>query len=281
VNQTSIRQILTEHGLAPSKRLGQNFLVQPRLAEQIVALAGIGPTDTVVELGVGLGSLTIPLAARAGKVIGIEIDAGIIRYHLEAQDLPANVELHHQDLLQTDFAALAHDQGSRLKIIANLPYAISNPLLFKLVEQHQALDLAVLMVQKEVALRLIAPPGTKEYGVLSVLLGSCAQVRRLLEVGPANFYPRPKVDSLVIAISFGAAPAGVDFPMLHRVVDLAFRQRRKTLLNSLSAGGAIGLGRPEAARVLAAAGIEPRLRAENLTTADFIRLTRAIAAGQD
>lgn len=288
MNQTEIKQILLDRGLAPSKQLGQNFLVQPALAERIANIAGITDTDTVVELGVGLGALTRPLAALAARVIGLEIDAGIIRYHQSQGEsgtshcLPANVELRHQDLLQADFAALAEEVGGPLQIIANLPYAVTNPLLFKLLEQRQAIKQAVLMVQKEVALRLVAQPGTKEYGVLSVLLGTCATVRRLLEVGPANFYPRPKVDSMVIAINFHNQPAEAaetaDFLLLRRVVDSAFGQRRKTLLNSLSAGGNIGLDREKAATVLAAAGIDPRLRAENLSPADFLRLTRVIAA---
>lgn len=281
MNQTEIKKILHDRGLAPSKQLGQNFLLQPALAEKIATAAGITAEDTVVELGVGLGALTRPLAAHAARVIGLEIDAGIIKYHRESQNLPTNVELRHQDLLRVDFVELAEELGQPLTIVANLPYAVTNPLLFKLVEQRRALKQAVLMVQKEVALRLAARPGTKEYGVLSVLLGACATVHRLLEVGPANFYPRPKVDSLVIAINFHDQSANIpeiaDFNLLRRVVDSAFGQRRKTLLNSLSAGG-IGLDRPQAAAVLAKAGIDPGLRAENLSSDDFIRLTQIIGA---
>lgn len=276
MNQTEIKQILAERGLAPSKRLGQNFLTQPHIARQIVAAARIKPGETVVELGVGLGSLTHPLAAQAGRVVGLEIDSGIIDFHRETGELPENVELRHQDLLTADFAILAQELGGRLKILANLPYSLTNPLLFKLVEQHQALELAVLMVQKEVALRLSAKPGSKEYGVLSVLLGGCASVKRLMEVGPGNFYPRPKVDSLVIAIHFRSSPEIPDLPSLRQVVDLAFRQRRKTLLNSLSAGGLLALSREQAAEALAAVAIDPRLRAENLTTDDYLRLSSAI-----
>ncbi|MDF1615283.1 16S rRNA (adenine(1518)-N(6)/adenine(1519)-N(6))-dimethyltransferase RsmA [Desulfurivibrio dismutans] len=281
MNQTEIKKILEERGLAPSKQLGQNFLIQPGLAEKIINAAGITADDQVIELGVGLGALTRPLAAGAARVIGLEIDSGIIKYHRETQGLPANVELRHQDLLHADFTALAEEVGGRVKIIANLPYAITNPLLFKLVEQHRAVKQAVLMIQKEVALRLTAKPSTKDYGVLSVLLGTCATVQRLLEVGPANFYPRPKVDSVVIAINFHERPVGlenIDLALLRRVVDSAFGQRRKTLLNSLSAGGSLGLDRNRAAAVLAAAGIDQRLRAENLSTADFLRLSQAVAA---
>ncbi|MFH7320948.1 16S rRNA (adenine(1518)-N(6)/adenine(1519)-N(6))-dimethyltransferase RsmA [Desulfurivibrio sp. D14AmB] len=281
MNQNHVRQILADHRLAPSKQLGQNFLVQPQIAAQIVEAAGLTPGDTVVELGVGLGALTAPLAARAGRVIGLELDAGIVKYHREAQDLAANVQLLHQDLLKADFSAMAREQGQKLKIIANLPYSVTNPLLFKLLEHHPALEWAVLMIQKEVAERLTAKPNSKEYGVLTVLLGSCATVERLLLVGPGNFYPRPKVDSVVIRIRF-IPPAGSEadpqlLPLLRRVVDTAFGQRRKTLLNSLGCGKLPGLGRIEAARALEAAAISPKLRAENLTTADYLRLTGIIA----
>ncbi|TBV81136.1 MAG: ribosomal RNA small subunit methyltransferase A [Desulfobulbaceae bacterium] len=277
LNKLNVRQILSEWGLAPNRQLGQNFLIQPQVAEQIVAVSGVESDDTVVELGVGLGALTLPLAARVNQVIGLEIDAGIIRYHRESHDLPPNVELRHQDLLLADFSALARQQGKRLKIIANLPYAITNPLLFKLVEQRQAIKQAVLMVQKEVAWRLSAKPNTKEYGVLSVLLGTCAQVIKRLEVDPDNFYPKPQVDSYVISITFTAGPNPEEFTRLRRVVNAAFNQRRKTLLNSLRAGAGLNLDRAAVEAGLAAANINPRLRAENLSPEDFLRLTRSIA----
>ena len=144
----SIKKILSKYQLAPSKKLGQNFLVHRQTAQRIVELAGVTPEDAVVELGVGLGSLTLPLAERVRQVIGLELDAGIIAYHHAQQDLPANVTLIHQDLLKADFAGLAAQTEGPLKILANLPYSISNLLLFKLVESHESLDRAVLMLQK-------------------------------------------------------------------------------------------------------------------------------------
>lgn len=270
-----VKDTLAAHRLAPSKRLGQNFLVHPHIAEQIVAAAEIGPEDTVIELGVGLGALTLPLARQAGRVIGLEIDAGLVRYHQETGDLPANVTLIHQDLLTADFAALAGETGGEVKIIANLPYSVTNPLLFKLIEQRQAMSWAVLMIQKEVALRLTAAPGSKEYGVLTVLLGGCATVKRLFTVGPGNFHPRPKVDSMVVRLDFHRPPEKMEpevFPRLRRLVDAAFRQRRKTLLNSLNGAHLPGLDKEKIGHLLAAAGLDPRQRAEELTTADYLRL---------
>ncbi|MBU2538058.1 MAG: ribosomal RNA small subunit methyltransferase A [Proteobacteria bacterium] len=278
-----IRKILTQHQLAPSKKLGQNFLVHRQTSERIVALSGVTPDDSVIELGVGLGSLTLPLAERVKQVIGLELDAGIIAYHLEHQDLPTNVTLIHQDLLKADFGSLAAQTNGPLKILGNLPYSISNLLLFKLVENHESLNWAVLMLQKEVGQRLTAPVGTKEYGVLSVLLADCATVETIMQVGPGQFHPRPKVDSVVVRITFRPVPERVallpphDRKLLRRIVNAAFGQRRKTLRNSLSAGMINGLSRERISTLLSESGINPTTRAERLTIEDFVRLTNAVA----
>ncbi|MDA8164592.1 MAG: 16S rRNA (adenine(1518)-N(6)/adenine(1519)-N(6))-dimethyltransferase RsmA [Desulfobacteraceae bacterium] len=282
MNDRRIKDILADRGLAPSKKLGQNFLVHRQTAEKIVRLAGLGPEDTVVELGVGLGALTLPLAAAVGRVVGIELDAGLIRFHREEGILPTNVKLVHQDLLQADFAGLAAETGGPLKIMANLPYSVSNPLLFKLIESRKAIGWAVLMLQKEVADRLIALPGTKEYGILTVLLAACATVTPLLHLGPEQFHPRPQVDSVVVRLGFEPPPERArrlppyDGRLLRRVVKGAFQQRRKTMLNSL-AGAWPELGKERWGRVLAAADVPPAERAERLALEDFVRLTRALA----
>ncbi len=279
----NVKRVLKGRGLAPSKRLGQNFLVNPGDAERIVDLARIAADDIVIEVGVGLGALTRPLAARAARVIGIEIDSGIIRYHRENKQLPGNVTLVHQDILKSDFQHLADQGGGRLKLIANLPYSISNPLLFKLVENREMMDWAVLMLQKEVGQRLTAAVGSKEYGVLSVLLGGCAGTTTLMHLGPGHFHPRPKVDSVVVRIDFASPPAAVnglpphDRAFLRRVVNAAFQQRRKTLRNALSSGNCLGLGRDQVEQGLNRAGIAPETRAERLTTAEFVRLSDCLA----
>jgi len=279
-----IKKILAERNLAPSKKLGQNFLIHRQTAERIVSLSGITGADTAIELGVGLGSLTLPLAEQVRQVIGIELDAGIIAYHQEQKDLPANVTLVHQDLLKADFAALAKETGGPLKILANLPYSISNPLLFKLVENREHLAWAVLMLQKEVGQRLTAKVGTKEYGVLSVLLAGCASVKTIMHVGPGQFHPRPKVDSVVVRICFQPVPEHAaklpphDATLLRRIVNAAFQQRRKTLRNALSAGTLLGISKEDISSLLSGAGINPETRAERLSIDDFVRLTCAVSA---
>ena len=280
-SREGIKSILRENQLAPSKRFGQNFLVNEQVVDTLLDRAAPGAEDTIVEFGVGLGSLTLPLARRVKRVIGIEIDAGIVQWHEEQRLLPPHVTLRHEDLLHTDLAALAAECGGPLKIIANLPYSISNPLLFKLIDHKEHLHSAVLMLQKEVAERLVAPPRTKEYGVLSVLLGSCATVKTLLKVGPEQFHPRPKVDSLVVRITFQPVPPVVadlqDFspPLLKALVKGAFQQRRKTIVNALAAC-AVGNGEKEIiCQHLHTAGIDLQRRADQITVQEYIALSKA------
>lgn len=276
------KSTLKKQGLAPSKKMGQNFLVHQHTADRIVDLAGITVHDTVLEVGVGLGALTRPLAHTAQRVIGLEADSGIIRMHRENTEdrLPDNVQLLHQDVLKADFQELYELCGDRLKIIANLPYSISSPFLFKLIDQQQLIDFAVVMLQKEVADRLMAKPGTKEYGKPSVLLATCAEIKLLMRVKPEEFHPRPKVDSVVVRISFQPVPERVakigsfDYPLLRKIVNGAFAQRRKTLLNGLSATGL--LSKQDMAQCISAAGIDPGIRAERLDLEEFILLSKEI-----
>jgi len=285
------RQSLDKHSLAPKKRFGQNFLVNRHTAEAIVRAGDIKKEDVVVEVGVGLGALTQPLAEQARKVIGIEIDSGIIRFHEEENDLPENVSLIHQDILKADFQDLKEQCGGSLIIMANLPYSISNPFIFKLIENRTAVARATIMLQKEVAERLMAKPATKEYGVPSVLLQSCATIRKMMTLKPAEFHPRPKVDSVVIRIDFSHAPfqsadgTPFSFSYLQRIVRSTFNQRRKTILNTLSCISLPGNDEGSADKVqtkhlaekaILDAGLTPSLRPEVLHLEDFIRLAIAI-----
>ena len=280
MNLHQTKELLARHHLAPHKRLGQNFLVHSHTAQRIVDLAGLNPEDTVVEVGVGLGALTRPLSGVAARVIGVEADSGIIRLHEELQDLPENVRLVHADILKLNLAELCQD-GARLKIVANLPYSISSPFLFHLIEHREHLHSAVIMLQKELGLRMSAQPGSKVYGAPTVLLAACADVEALLEVGPTEFHPQPQVDSLVLRLSFYPEPARLkplgDFnrSLFNRIVRAAFAQRRKALLNALRP---LEADKKRLATQLKNAGIAPAARAETLTLADFIRLSQVMAA---
>jgi 16S rRNA (adenine1518-N6/adenine1519-N6)-dimethyltransferase len=275
------RILLKKQGLAASKKLGQNFLVHQHTAERIVDFAELNKKDTILEVGVGLGALTGPLAEAAGQVIGLEADSGIIRLHEEQETLPDNVQLMHQDVLKADFNELVRlTGGKRLKIIANLPYSISSPFLFKLIEHNELIDFVVVMLQKEVALRLLAQPGTKAYGVPTVMLATSATVEMLMHVGPEEFHPRPKVDSAVIRLSFHplperAAALGVfDRKLLKTIINNTFGQRRKTLLNGLTATGL--LSKDALRECVTEAELLPTVRAEQLTLEEFVRLAQVI-----
>jgi 16S rRNA (adenine1518-N6/adenine1519-N6)-dimethyltransferase len=278
-SDSSIKNILQERNLSPKKRFGQNFLVHQQSAERIVTAAEVVSTDTILEIGVGLGALTRILAKQADRVFGLEVDKGIVRWLEEKGNLPPNVTLLHQDVMKADFHDIAAMAGGPLKIVANLPYYLSNPLLFKLIDNRNILEWAVIMLQKEVGERLMAEVGTKAYGILSVLIKTCATVSPLLELGPGHFHPRPKVDSLVLRLDFTAQSAQADrlgeydHNLLNRIVNAAFQQRRKTLLNALSAGSRFNLTKLETERVIRAAAISPTIRAEQLSVDDYLRLT--------
>ena len=277
------RKFLQQYGLAPSKKLGQNFLINPNTAKRIVSLGGFSPTDHVVEVGVGFGALTSFIAESVARVSGIEIDRGLIRFHEKENDLPANVELIHGDILKSDFKILSEQCGGMLKIIANLPYSISNPFIFKLIENKDYINQVTVMLQKEVAERLTALPGTKAYGIPTVLLGCCAVVEKKLTLKPAEFYPRPKIDSEIISISFVQDNSFIFFREFQIIVRAAFANRRKTLLNNLATiqplGNLISLGKPGikeiVSKVITGAGLKPTARAETLTIDEF----KALASG--
>jgi len=277
-----IKYILQQQKLAPKKRFGQNFLINKNISEKIVKLAGVGPDDTIIELGVGFGALTFHLAKICKRVIGLEIDSGIIRYHLEAGSLPENVTLVHQDILQADFVKLAEESGARLKMIANLPYSISNPLLFKLTGYKDKIEWAVLMLQKEVAQRLTAEIGTKNYGILTVRMASCASVKKLLNLGPQHFHPRPKVDSQLVKITFFPRPERAealphyDLKLFKNIIDAAFQQRRKTLVNALSASNRLEADKKTIVRSLEKLGLDNRIRGERLSVEDYVALTNIL-----
>jgi 16S rRNA (adenine1518-N6/adenine1519-N6)-dimethyltransferase len=283
------RKSLQEGKLAPQKQLGQNFLVHKATAAAVASCGKIHPTDIIIEVGVGLGALTQPIAEQAAQVFGFEVDSGIVRFHEKKDDLPENVTLLHQDILKADFDELYRLSKGPLKIMANLPYSISNPFLFKLIEHQEKIAWATVMLQKEVADRLTASPSTKQYGIPTVLLKSCATVKSLLTLKPAEFHPRPKIDSVVVRIEFcdpeTVAGKAYDRFLFQKIVRAAFSQRRKTLLNTLTAGGFFRtlsaddkkLAKQLTSETIIEADIKPGTRAETLELEHFIDLTMAFS----
>ena len=252
----------------PRRRFGQNFLADPHYVARIVAAVDPQPGDNVVEIGPGLAALTGDLVARAGHITAIEIDRDLAA-QLRERFTPAQLTLHTADALAFDFAAL----GTGLRVVGNLPYNISSPLLFHLAAQDARIRDLHVMLQKEVVARMTAAPGTADYGRLTVMLQAKFRVARLFVVPPGAFRPAPKVESAVARLVplHGDKPAIADEALFARVVAAAFAQRRKTLRNALAALA----GAP----ALQAAGIDPSARGETLAVADFVRLANALDAG--
>jgi 16S rRNA (adenine1518-N6/adenine1519-N6)-dimethyltransferase len=269
----SPRSQLARHGIRPSRLRGQSFLLQPGIASRIARAAEIPARASVIEIGPGLGILTRALAPHARKVLAIEIDSRLIRVLREEGMLPSNVSLMEQDALEADYAGLARRLGGPVLIVANLPYVISSPLLFRFLEARGTIRRWVLMLQRELGERILAPAGTKAYGSLSVRLQMLADIRLLFHVGSSNFYPRPEVGSSVLRFETRRSPrVRIEDPELFEaVVRGAFGQRRKTLANALSS-----LLKGTGADPFAEAGVAPGARGETLTPEAFARLANAL-----
>ena len=259
----------------PKRSLGQNFLVHQGTIETIVRLSGIQPGDRVVELGVGLGTMTRELSKKASKVTGLEIDERLIKWVREKRPLPWNVELRHSDILRVSFQGLAEELGGPLKIIGNLPYNISSQIIFKLIEERNHIDRAILMLQKEVAERLASRPGSKAYGILSVITGYCADVARLMDIPPGLFRPRTKVISTLVQLEFREPViVATDFALFKNIVRKAFQKRRKKLINALK--GLPPFSQDEILHALKICGIDPGYRAEVLSIENFVTLSNIL-----
>ena len=258
-----------------TRALGQHFLRDRSVADRIIELVAPTPRDLVVEIGPGGGALTESLAARAGRLIALEVDAELAARLGERLAGAAHVEVRHADAHRFDYQglrALVPDPGGRLLAVGNLPYSVSKPILAALVEAAPPIDEMALMLQKEVAVRVAAEPGGKTYGALSVLTQARCAVRLAFSVPPGAFVPPPQVDSAVLHLAAHRAPpvAIADPVRFAAVVRAAFSQRRKSLANALAAG--LALGTERARRLVEAAGLDGGRRAETLSLAEFARL---------
>jgi 16S rRNA (adenine1518-N6/adenine1519-N6)-dimethyltransferase len=265
--------------MAHKSKLGQNFLIDAQAVQRIVAALGELAGRTVVEIGPGLGAITDALAARARHVAAIELDrelAAQLRARFSSdRAAPAKVTVTEQNVLQYDFAAESERAGERLRVAGNLPYYITSPILLKLAASHRALDLAVLMVQREVAERVTAAPGSRDYGLLSVTAQMYGPVETLFSLPPAAFSPPPKVHSTVFRWRFAPrfAELGVEEAGFLRFLRQVFAQKRKTLANNLRAAG---IAPAIAPRVLARSGIDLHARAETVPAEGLATLWREL-----
>jgi len=269
---------LAAAGLRPQKRWGQHFLCDPGVARRIVDAARLAPGAPVLEIGPGLGALTDELAARAGRLYLVEIDRGLAARLAERHAAQPHVHVLVGDVLELPLDRLVAEPD--VTVVANLPYNISTPVLFRLRALRARFPRAVVMLQREVAERLAAGPGDDARGVLSVLLQTWAEVRVAFRVSRRSFVPTPRVDSAVVELRFGAAPrvAVADPEFYDAVVRAAFGQRRKMLRNALAALAASrGLDAAAFEARFAHAAVDARARAETLRLDDFARLAAALA----
>lgn len=273
-------EIIRKYEFAFQKKFGQNFLIDAHVLEKIIAAAGITGEDFVLEIGPGIGTMTQYLAESAGRVLAVEIDRMLIPILEETLAAYDNVRVLNEDIMKLDIRGLVEreNDGKPIKVVANLPYYITTPIIMGLFERHVPLESVTVMVQKEVAQRMQAGPGTKDYGALSLAVQYYAEPYIVANVPPNCFMPRPKVGSAVIRMTCRREPkvSVKDEGLLFRVIRASFNQRRKTLQNSLNNSPEIGAPKEQIAEAIAAAGLSPNVRGEALTLEEFAALADAL-----
>lgn len=274
-------EVLQKYHFNFQKKFGQNFLIDAHVLDKIISAAQITKDDFVLEIGPGIGTLTQYLAEAAGRVTAVEIDDNLIPILKDTLSAYQNVDIIHEDVLKVDLEALAREKngGKPIKVVANLPYYITTPIIMGLFESRVPLHSLTVMVQKEVALRMQAGPGSKDYGALSLAVQYYAKPYLAANVPQNCFMPRPNVGSAVIRLTrFEKPPVEVkDEKLMFRIIRASFNQRRKTLQNGLSNSPELCFGKEEIAKVLEKMGLPPGIRGEALTLEQFAQLSNLLA----
>ena len=274
-------EVLQKYNFTFQKKFGQNFLIDPHVLDKIIAAAEITKDDFVLEIGPGIGTLTQYLAEAAREVVAVEIDSTLIPILEDTLSAYANVSVINEDVLKVDLRKLAEERngGKPIKVVANLPYYITTPIIMSLFESHVPLKSLTVMVQKEVALRMQAGPGTKDYGALSLAVQYYASPYLAANVPPNCFMPRPNVGSAVIRLTrFEETPVQVkDEKLLFRLIRASFNQRRKTLQNGLVNSQELDFTKEQVAAAIATLGVSPSVRGEALTLEQFAALANALS----
>lgn len=277
-NPLAVKSLLARHGFTFSKSLGQNFLINPSVCPRMAEECGAGPRVGVLEVGPGIGVLTVELAKRAEKVVSVELDKRLLPVLEETLGGFSNTKVVHADVLKLDLRRLLEEEfpGMEVVVCANLPYYITSPVIMRLLEERLPVSALTVMVQKEAAERLCARPGTRACGAVSVAVQYYAEPRVLFQVSRGSFLPPPNVDSAVIRLEVREKPP-VEVPEEKRffsLVKAAFGQRRKTVLNAVSAG--LSLPKEQVSDACVKAGIPPASRAEQLTMEQLAAFCRAL-----
>lgn len=278
-------EIIQKYEFAFQKKFGQNFLIDTHVLDKIIQAAGLTKEDMVVEIGPGIGTMTQYLAERAGTVVAVEIDTNLIPILKETLGDYDNVTVINEDILKVDIRKLAEQYhgGRPIKVVANLPYYITTPIIMGLFESEVPIENITVMVQKEVAERMQAGPGTKDYGALSLAVQYYAEPYIVANVPPNCFIPRPNVGSAVIRLTrHQEKPVSVkDEKLMFRLIRASFNQRRKTLQNGLNNSGEVPFSKEEIASAIEKLGLPAAVRGETLTLEQFAALTDILCEGQD
>lgn len=281
-NPTNTISVLNRYGFSFQKKFGQNFLIDENVVEKIVRDAGVTKDDFVLEIGPGIGTMTQILCENAREVVAVEIDDKLIPILTEdTLSWYDNVTVIHEDILKLDIVKLANERngGKPIKVVANLPYYITTPIIMGLFESHVPLDSITIMVQKEVADRMQVGPGTKDYGALSLAVQYYAKPQILLNVPASCFMPRPNVDSAVIQLTrYEKPPVEVaDEHLMFRLIRASFNQRRKTMTNSVGNSPELSVSKEQMAAALEKCGLSATVRGEALTLAQFAELANVLS----
>lgn len=272
--------ILQKYNFSFQKKYGQNFLVDTHVLYKIIKAAGIDKEDCVLEIGPGIGTMTQYLAEKAREVIAVEIDKALIPILQDTLSSYDNVTVMNHDILKVDVAQIVRERnsGRPIKVVANLPYYITTPIIMGLFEQNVPLESITIMVQKEVADRMQVGPGTKDYGALSLAVQYYAKPEIVAYVPPNCFIPRPNVGSAVIRLTrYGQPPVAVeDERLLFSLIRASFNQRRKTLVNGLTNAAELNFAKEQIQTALERLGLNPSIRGEALTLAEFARLSNCL-----
>lgn len=275
----STKTLIQKYNLRLTKSLGQNFLLDDNIVRRIVDAAEVTENDLVIEIGPGVGTMTVELARRAGKVIAVEIDKRLIPAIKDNLSEFSNVDIINKDIMDVNINELREKtQTSNVKVVANLPYYITTPIIMKLLEEENDISLMVFMVQKEVAQRMIAAPGGKDYGALSVAVQYYTTPQKSFDVSPHCFIPQPEVDSTVIKLNVNKTPPVklIDKDFFFMTVKAAFGQRRKTLVNALYNFKGFQKTKEDIKEILIKLGINENARGETLSISQFAQLSNLL-----
>ena len=272
-----VKEVLSQHGFKFSKSLGQNFLIDGNIVRKIVSESNITKDDYVLEIGPGMGTLTEELGLHAKKVVAIELDDSLLPILDQTLAPYDNIEIVHGDILKIDLPKLIEEKlnGGPVKVVANLPYYVTTPIIAKLIEEGLNLESITVMVQKEVADRMASKPGSKVYGSLSVFVNFYSDPKIIVKVPKTVFMPQPKIDSSVIKLTLKKELPDIDREKFFKVVKAAFSKRRKTIINCLSSYG-FDIDKETIRQALESLNINPEERAENLSVEEFMNISKIL-----